>query len=125
MQTNDNDDHANKSLSLYYYGKREFKNGNMTEAVRLLKESWLSDNHAHTAHTLSMAYMKLSDANESHTWIVNAYRLNPFHNRIATDYAASLYLQGRVNEAISVLLELLRRVPTYGPARKLLDQLQS
>lgn len=55
----------------------------------------------------------------------SAYRLNPNSNMTAVLLASVLRRLGRRSEAISVVGKVIDRSPTYGPARELLQSMES
>ena len=110
---------------LYDDGYFHLRNGRFVEALECLQQSWALKEHQGTANRIGQTLQALNRREESHGWFARAYELNPRNNMMAMAHASSLHEQGHIQEAIKVLIALVKQNPTYKPARNLLAALQS
>ena len=114
-----------QAVDFHLAARVHFDAGRFTEASEGFQYAWSQQKHAHTAYWLSQSLISLGQIEEARMWLDTAYEMAPEHSMIATKYAAAMHEQGRDEEAVRVLQETLGRVPTYGPARKLLAMIES
>ncbi len=108
---------------LYYLGIDAIANGQWESAFDYLSKSLAMHPHAKTCERLSFVLDQLGQAQASKKMLKKAYELNPRVDLIANRYAAMLYLIGESDNAKTVLADVLARNPTYGPAKRLMDQM--
>jgi hypothetical protein len=115
---------TSRASVLYSMGRALLEGGAASEAVDFLRRSWSISPHAHTAYFLVKALHAIGDVHESRRWNAEAYQLNPRNSMIATAHASALSDAGAVSDAIKILYGVLDQTRTYGPAKKLLGELE-
>ena len=109
---------------LYYLGTDAIINGQWEAACDYLSKSLAVRPHAKTCERLAFVWDKLGQAQASEKMLEKAYELNPKVDLIANRYAGMLYLRGELDKARSVLTGILARNPTYGPAKRLMEEMK-
>lgn len=117
------DDEESEDYVLYLDGAHAAHQGEFEKAYDLLLRSAELNPHFKTYEYLYLVLKALGRIEEAFPYLQDAYHLNPRNNKTATLYAKALISQGKADEARSVLYQVLDRSATYGPARKLLEQI--
>jgi len=111
--------HYSESDEWYMLGRGQLSAHRYEEALESFLRAWAVSAEAKHAHWIAETLAMLGQREKSYVWYERAYQLDTSNNKCATTYAAALVKQGRRDEAIRVLREVLQNTPTYGPARKL------
>jgi lipopolysaccharide biosynthesis regulator YciM len=114
---------ADLSYGLYRQGREKIKLGRLEEAVELLNASLKVAGHPKTAELLGECFMKLGRLGDAEWMLKQAVSLGR-ESRAPLLLAELSILQGRAKYAKEMLVESLRRNPTYNPAMRLLARLE-
>lgn len=121
----ENDQDSNPvDLEMYELGMQLLERGRDREALEMFKKSWEHRPHATTAYRIGVILWKQSDVSNAIEWLKRAHHLNPLHNQISTEYATALADGGEKERAVQILLDVLNRTSTYGPANNALRQIR-
>ncbi len=110
--------------SFYYYsiGLKCFKDEDFDGAIENFNQSLKLDEHFKTYHRIAEIFEKQGLFKESYTALEKAYGLNPRNDKLATSFAGTLQKNGNTKRAKEILNETLKRNPSYGPAKRMLEQ---
>lgn len=122
---NQDDETESQDYLLYLEGALAASHGNYEQAYPLLSKSAELHPHFKTYEYLYTTLKGLGKPDEAFSYLKKAYNLNSKNNKTATMYANELVARDKVEEAKKILNEILQRSSTYGPARKLLEQLNT
>jgi pentatricopeptide repeat protein len=119
------DNEYTEDYILYLEGTDAYYNGEYEKALELLLKSAQLYEHFKTYERLYGVLHMLYRDDEAFVYIEKSHRLNPRNNKTTVLYAEALVRQKRIDEAKTVLSQMLSRNATYGPAKKLLAKLTS
>ncbi|AYE36031.1 hypothetical protein DB313_00685 [Borrelia turcica IST7] len=89
--------------SIYYYNSHKY-----SEVVKLLeKEIFLYKNYYFYHYILGMAYLKMGNLTNAHTYLKKAYTLNPTEPDVKQSIAILLVAQGKEDKAIRIWLKMI------------------
>lgn len=114
---------ADESFRLYNEALEAYDD--LPRARELLEKSITVREHAKTYERLFDILMSMGKRDEALVALKKAYALNPKHNHIASFYAQELINDGDVLKAKQILEDILARSSTYGPAKRLLEKINS
>ena len=112
-----------EALSEYFEGIRLLENNSLREALEHFLYSLELDEHFKTCHQIYKVYDKLGDQESAYTYIIRAYKLNPNNDLVAFELAKKKVEKDLIDEAKFILSGILKRNPTYGPAKKMLNSI--
>jgi tetratricopeptide (TPR) repeat protein len=106
---------------LYYYevGIEKYEKGDIESALKNFQKSLELQEHFKTYERLYHALKDLGRIEEAREAITKAYNLNDRNDKVAFEYVKFLLEDKNSAIAKKVLNALLKRNPTYGPAKKL------
>lgn len=108
--------------SVYYYGMGldYYKEGNMEKALENFLHSLHMEIHFKTYERIYQVLTSLGNYKEAREYLLKAYELNNKNEKICVEFAKVIFEEGKVLQAEEILKEVIKRIPTYGPAKKLL-----
>jgi len=106
---------------LYCKARQAVDAGQHSEAIALLQESLNHEPHFKTFELLGVSLKAVGRNDDALTALERALELNPRSSKTACILAAYLLEAQEVARSKAILLDVLKRTPTYGPARELLD----
>jgi tetratricopeptide (TPR) repeat protein len=111
--------------SVYYYqqGIEFINNNDLKNAINSFKESLRIDEHFKTYEKLSEVLRIVNENDEADECIKKAYNLNSNSDKTSVLYAEILIRKGKIDDAIIILRDTLKRNSSYKKARELLDKL--
>ena len=105
--------------SKFYDARRAMENGDDLLAEHFLIESLEFDAHFKTYELLGDIAERRADVDNTFRYYASAYGLNPCSDCASVKYARSLFVSGRPDAAQVIVSSILKRNPSYGPARRL------
>jgi tetratricopeptide (TPR) repeat protein len=124
-EEDDEDDPPDESYLLYHDGIMAYARRDFEKAYELLTQSLELKPHGSTHEWLYTVLCRMGKPEEAFSHIEQAARLSSNNNKILTMYAAALVKRGKMEQAKPVLEDVLRRSATYGPARRLLKEIET
>ncbi|MGM0554960.1 MAG: tetratricopeptide repeat protein [Myxococcota bacterium] len=118
-----NDKSYDESLAAYRCGMVALENAQPQEALKHFQRSNAYCEHFKTHHRIATVLRALDRDDESGEHFERAWKLNPHHSQVATDYAEFLFEHGRRDAALSIVEAVLQHNTTYGPAKDLEQRL--
>ncbi len=112
------------SQAHYYRGVGLLEAEKAKEAVEAFRDSWALDEHAAAAFRLAHCLELLRDE-AAGEWFAKAYEANPNNSNGAIRYAEWMSKRGEVEQARAIAQRIINRHTDYGPAKRLLEQLDS
>jgi tetratricopeptide (TPR) repeat protein len=113
------------SYSYYGLGVEFFEKGEYNKAIEYFFKSLEMGDHFKTYERLYNCYVKIGEHSKARECIEKAFELNRNNDKVAIEYISKLVNEGEEDELPKKLLdEVLERNPTYGPARKLKEQIE-
>ena len=109
------------SYHYYLHGLEKYEKGDLDAALSYFLKSLELDEHFKTYELLYHIFKRKKLKKEADEAIFKAYRLNPRNDKVATELACMLIDNGKTKVAKKILLEVLKRNPDYGPAKRLLE----
>ncbi|MDM8523215.1 tetratricopeptide repeat protein [Desulfococcaceae bacterium HSG8] len=111
--------------SYHYYriGLEYFESGELESALESFLRSSESEPHFKTCVRTAHVLRELKRFEEADRFLEQAYRLNPKNDKTGIEYAELMLKRGQTFPAKKILNDIIRRNPTYGPARRLLTEL--
>ena len=113
------------AYSDYLSASIAFDRGDHESALAFLERSALDEDHFKTRHMMYRALTALGRHAEAAEQLAKSYALNPRNDRVACDHAPHLAGAGDVERARCILVEVLERNPSYGPAKRALADLDT
>jgi Tfp pilus assembly protein PilF len=110
------------ALDLYYEGREKLLRNDAAGAIVSLEQSLAIADHFKTRELLTQCFELMGDNDRALVEYRLALANNPRSNKTAVSWARLLVNVGRMAETRQVLNGVLARVPTYGPANRLLEQ---
>ena len=110
------------SIYLYNLGMDCFEKNEPQKAIVFFRKSAELDPHFKTYERMFDCFNKLGLKNEANECIKKAFQLNSKNDKVTVMYASVLAEENNVDNAVLILIDLLKRNPTYGPAKKLLEK---
>jgi len=112
--------------SRYYYGLalESLDNNKYEKALEYFVKSNNIESHFKTYERMCYCYKKLNKMVEARECIENAYKMNGNNDKVAVEYAEFLIQEGRIELAKNLLINILQRNNSYGPANKLLADIK-
>lgn len=106
---------------LYYYqvGIEKYEKGEIDSALKNFQKSLELQEHFKTYEKLYHVLKKLGRNEEAKEAITKAYNLNDRNDKVAVEYVKFLLEDKNFEIAKKILNALLKRNPSYGPAKKL------
>lgn len=111
------------SLHYYLIGIECLNKGHLDDAIINFNESLMLEEHFKTYQKKAEILEKKGLYEESYNALEKAYNLNPSNDNVATAFSKMLQKNGNSDKAIEILNAILKRNPTYSPAKKILEQL--
>ncbi|MCE9544771.1 MAG: tetratricopeptide repeat protein [Planctomycetia bacterium] len=111
-----------EALQWYYDARQAFIDHDYQRAVKLLQSSLRAADHFKSHEMLGQCYERLEDRSRAVEEYRRALELNPRSNKTACLLATTLVDQGELAAARVIVVSLLDRSPSYGPARRLLPR---
>ena len=111
-----------ESYLYYCKGVCEYEKGNYQEAISFFLKSCSLMPHYKTFERLAFCYLKLNSIHDYERYIKSAYNLNTNNDKVATEYA-EIISDVNTDSARLILSQVLKRNPTYEPAKALLDKI--
>lgn len=111
-------------LELYYHGRTLFSQGNVVEAIVALNKSLLIASHFKTCELLGRCYEAVGDNVNAARHYEMGVAQNRRSNNTAVLLANVLLRLGETARSEELVVQVLSRSPTYGPARVLLQRLR-
>ena len=115
-------DDYERAQQLYYRAHAADLSGDHATAELLYHQSFELCDHPVVAFRLGRLLARRS-APAAGDWLRRGHEGNPGNGQYATAYAVWLIDAGDLDQARRLLRHTLKRQPTYGPAKRLLDQL--
>lgn len=111
--------------SYYYYlfGMRCLEGKDYFKALHYFERSLELDVHGKTYARIYECHKKLGNHLLGRKSIEEAYKLSPNNDKISMQYIRELYEEGNTESALTLLKDILKRNPIYGPAKKLLEEI--
>ena len=114
---------AEQALAYYYQGKQLIAEGNIDNAVSMLKKSIELDEHPKVYELLYDCTKSYGDDKISFEYIRKAYRSGGKQDLIAYKYALELYEHGNKDESLKICREIISRNRSYKKAELLIKQI--
>ena len=111
------------STYLYGLGMECFEKNELQKALGFFQKSIEIEPHFKTYERMFVCFNKLGSRIEAKECIKRAFQLNDKNDKVTVEYVSILIEENSIDEAVLVLNDLLKRNPTYGPAKKLLDKI--
>jgi len=118
-------DAMEESARIYYLAEQAADSGDLDTSERLYRESLTVLDHWKSHNMLARVLLRLGKTEEADEHFRLGYVGHVRNDRVATDYAERLIVNGNEAEAKRVLNEVLERNDSYMPARRLLDGMSS
>jgi tetratricopeptide (TPR) repeat protein len=112
------------AYSKYCDARDALDRGDVKGAEGLLVESLKIRAHFKTHEVLGDICQWRGDHDEAFKHFASAYSLNPRSDSAATRYARALLGAGRIDDACTIIAQVLDRNPSYGPAQQLRDTME-
>lgn len=112
------------SYDYYIRAIEAIQENDLIRAEKLLQESLSMEKHFKTHHELAKLLFRSGRQEEAKHHFHAAYLSNQQNDRVAFDYAKNLFGEKKTKAAKEVLRKILERNSTYGPARRLLDEIE-
>src|SRR5207249_2409323 len=109
---------AMDARSEYFLAVSKIEKGEYAAALEILERSVQKNEHFKTRHLLYKVCAALGRADEALEHLRKGYSDNPKNDRVACDYASELRCGGEARAARQIVLEVIARNPSYGPARE-------
>jgi tetratricopeptide (TPR) repeat protein len=119
----EDDDPLPEDYILYYEGRVARAEGNYEKALELFSKSLELRRYHATHREIYRTLMLMGREEEAFEHIQQAYELGSRELQGATMYAKELYKRGKIGEAKFVLERILRQSKTFGPAQRLLNEI--
>jgi predicted Zn-dependent protease len=113
-----------RALALYDEGKAAVATADLDMAGRRFTDSLELHPVGRTARRLAAVFEAQGKKDEARELMKRAFELSPNDDLIGVGYARALLETGNAATAASVLRSVLERNGTYGPARRLLSQIE-
>jgi len=110
-----------KSIRLYEEGVELARKEQWAAARPVLERSWAVWPHGKTAYWISKCAEAQDDQTTAFTYAAAAYALGGITDSISVQFARQAAMRYEERRGRDVLLETLRRNPTYGPAKQLAE----
>jgi tetratricopeptide (TPR) repeat protein len=110
---------------LYYDGREKLQRNNAEGAIASLEQSLALCDHFKTRELLAQCFELNGNSDRALLEYHRALALNPRSNKTAVRFARLLLELGRTADSREVLVGVLARVSTYGPAKRLLQQCEA
>lgn len=112
------------AIDNYWAGKERLNNAYYEEAMELFNASLELERHFKPYECLYRCYAALEEPEKAFECISEAYKLNPKNDKVALGYAKMLADHKKdVAAARGILADILKRNPTYNPAKRALKDL--
>lgn len=104
--------------SYYYYikGDESLKKGEIDVAILCFKKSLNSSKHFKTYFKLYECYTIIEQFDTANSYLELAYFLNKKNDKTALEYAKFLIDRGCISEAKNILMDIIKRNPSYKKA---------
>jgi len=111
--------------SRYYYGlgMECYEMNDYKKAVEFFQQSVVLQDHFKTFELLYRCYLKIGEYTSARECIEKAYFLNNKNDRVAVLYATVLLSENSIKSTETIIQDVLDRNPTYGPAKRLYDEI--
>ena len=109
----------------YCQGIAALEQGNLVVALERFEHSLSVERHFKTLARISQVLEMQGKPVEAAKALQQAYELNPKNEKVAVSFAENLDRGGNRAEARRIVEEVLRRTPSYGPAKRLLAKWSS
>lgn len=113
------------AITLFNKGRMLFDSFRNIDAIPYLEESLVLDDHFKTRELLGECFEVAGDFDRALFEYTKAVELNPRSNRTCCLLGSLLFITGKKTEARDIIVEVLSRTPTYGPAKDLLSMMDS
>lgn len=108
---------------LYLKGSGAFRRGDLYMALSFFLMSKDVEPHYKTFERIYEVLKELDREQEGFIYLEEAYKLQPTSDKTAILYSNMLVTQGKHSIARKILITVLERNSTYGPAKRLLESL--
>jgi tetratricopeptide (TPR) repeat protein len=116
---------SDKAYFHYCNGLFAYEIKDYTKAIEELSQSLAISEHFKTHELIALCYYEINNRVESFKHLSVAYSMNTDNDKTSVLYANALYDAGMVLEAKDILANVLVRNNSYGPAKKLLNVINS
>lgn len=112
---------------VYYYGVGlDYSNeGNMEKALENFMISLQMKSHYKTYERIYQVLSTVGRYEESRSYLYKAYELNSLNEKVCIEFANLVFEEGKIQEAKEIANEVLKRIPTYGPAKRMLMKINN
>jgi len=115
----------NRDRDMYYYnlGMKCLEQEDYERSLAYFEQSLSICSHYKTCSRIAQVLKVLGREEEAESYIVRAYEENQKSDKAALVYAELLLKNGQTELTRTILEKLLSRNPTYGPAQRLMKQM--
>jgi lipopolysaccharide biosynthesis regulator YciM len=112
-----------KSYETYCLGQNAYEKGEFEKALEYFYESLACNEHYKTYEKIYYCLKVLNKQLEARKYLELAYNLNKNNDKITVEYSQMLIDEGKKELSKTLLEGLLKRNPSYGPAKRALEVL--